>query len=117
MTDLVAILMEMRNGQVATDCNLKFNEVLKAVLDTGGKGELTIKLMLKPSKLGMGGAVIEVQASHECKLKKPELAVGSSYLFVTNEGMLTRDNPDQVAMFDEKAERREMEKNDRTGKQ
>ncbi len=100
MTDLLQVLLDMRNGQVATDCNAKFNEVLGAVLETGGKGELTIKLFVKPSKMGMGGAVIEVETEHECKTKKPELAVGRSFFFVTKEGDLTRDDPAQTAMFD-----------------
>ena len=99
MTDLLAVIMDMRNGAVAADCNEKFNEVLKAVLDTGGKGELNIKLKIEPSKMGMGGAVVEVKTEHECKLKKPELAVGTSLFFVTRDGNLTRDDPAQAAMF------------------
>ncbi len=107
MTDLLQVLLDMRNGQVAADCNAKFSEVLKAVLDTGGKGELNIKLLVKPSKMGMGGAVIEVETEHECKLKKPELAVGRSFFFVTKEGDLTRTDPDQNALFEgEKAEQK-----------
>jgi hypothetical protein len=90
----------MRNGQVAADCNGKFNDVLKSVLETGGKGELVIKLFLKPAKMGMGGAVIEVETEHDCKVKKPELAVGRSVFFVTKDGDLTRDDPDQTALFD-----------------
>ncbi len=99
MTDLLQVLLDMRNGQVASDVSQKFNEVLKAVIDTGGKGELTIKLFVKPSKMGMGGAVIEVETAHECKLKKPELEIGRSFFFVTATGDLTRDDPAQVAMF------------------
>lgn len=99
MTDVLAVVMDMRNGAVAADCNNKFNDVLKAVIETGGKGELTIKLKLEPAKMGMGGVVVEVEASHECKVKKPELAVGRSVFFVTGEGDLTRDDPAQVAMF------------------
>lgn len=100
MNDLLNLLLDMRNGQVAADVNAKFNEVLQAVLETGGKGELTIKLFLKPSKLAMGGAVVEVETEHECKLKKPELAIGRSIFFVTQEGRLTRDDPSQTGMFE-----------------
>lgn len=99
-TDLLQILLDMRNGQVAADCNDKFNKVLAAVLETGGKGELTIKLFVRPSKMGMGGAVIEVETEHECKAKVPELAVGRSLFFVTKDGRLTRNDPDQETMFD-----------------
>jgi hypothetical protein len=89
----------MRSGQVAQDANMKFNEVLKAVLDTGGKGKLSIELTIAPSKMGMGGCVVEVELNHECKLKKPELQIGKSLFFVTAEGTLTRDDPQQTAMF------------------
>lgn len=99
MTDILGVLLDMRSGQVASDCNNKFNEVLKAVIDTGGKGELTIKLLIKPSRMGMGGAVIEVETEHECKLKKPELQIGRSVFFVTAEGDLTRTDPGQEQMF------------------
>ena len=100
MTDLLQVIMDIRNGQVAMDINTKFNEVVKAVLDTAGKGELTIKLLVSPAKMGMGGAVIEAEVSHECKTKKPELKVGSGFFFVTKDGDLTRDDPAQVAMFE-----------------
>lgn len=102
--DLLGILLDMRSGQVAADCNQKFNEVLQAVLETGGKGELTIKLLIQPSKFAMGGAVVEVETEHECKSKKPELKVGKATFFVTREGRLTREHPDQTGMFEVAAE-------------
>ena len=101
MTDLLAVLLDMRSGQVAADCNAKFNEVLKAVIETGGKGKLTIDLMVEPSKMGMGGAVVEVETKHECKMKKPELAIGRSVFFVTKDGDLTRRDPAQEQMFEQ----------------
>ena len=99
MTDLLQTLLDMRNGRVVTDVNQKFNEVLSAVIETGGKGELTIKLIVKPSRMAMGGAVVEVETYHECKIKKPELEIGSSVFFVTKEGNLTRYDPDQQDML------------------
>jgi len=46
VTDLLRVLTDMRSGKVAIDCNQKFNEVLKAVLETGGNGKLTIELTM-----------------------------------------------------------------------
>lgn len=97
--DLLGILLDMRSGQVAADCNSKFNDVLAAVLETGGKGELTIKLFISPSKFAMGGAVVEVETEHECKTKRPELKVGKAIFFVSRDGKLTREPPDQVGLF------------------
>jgi len=104
MNDVLSVLLDMRSGQVAQDCNNKFAEVLKAVLETGGKGELTIKLLIKPSKYAMGGAVVEVETVHECKTKKPELAIGKSTFFVRQDGTLTRTDPAQERMFEENEE-------------
>ena len=42
--DLLQVLTDMRNGAVAIDISAKFDEMIKAVLETGGKGELTITL-------------------------------------------------------------------------
>lgn len=99
MTDLMAVLTEMRSGQVITDCNRKFNELLAAVYETQKKGVITIKVHVKPSKLAIGGGVIEVEAEHDCTITKPELPVGRSLFFVAQNGQLTRDDPAQSDMF------------------
>lgn len=95
MTDFVNLLIEMRDGQVAADINEKFNEVLMAVLNTARKGELTIKFKIKPSKMGMGGSVIEVETTHEAKTTRPELNIGQSVFFVDQAGTpsCARRNP------------------------
>ena len=89
MTDLLQVLLDMRSGAVAADCNEKFNEVLAAVL--------------------------EVQASHEIKTKKPELEIGKAFFFVAADGTLSRDNPAQSAMFQmDQADSVKEKKNGRT---
>jgi len=101
MSDFVSTLIAMRGGEVAVDCDLKFKEVLAAVLETGKEGEVILKIKVKPSKFAMGGAVIEVETSHECKVKRPELSIGKSLFFVAPDGSLTRDDPAQLAMYQE----------------
>ena len=107
--DVLRTLLDMRNGLVAADVNQKWNEVVTAVLETGGKGELTIKLMIRPSRLGMGGTVLEVQTEHDVKMKKPELEIGSQTFFIDKQGRLTRDDPAQTDMF-EQAEQTQIER-------
>ncbi len=99
MNDILSVLLDMRSGAVAADISKKFDEVVAAVLETGGKGELTVKLFVEPSKMGMGGCVLEVEAKHEVKTKKPELSIGRSVFFITKEGKLTREDPNQAQMF------------------
>ena len=102
-TDLIACLVEMRNGQVVIDLNEKFNKVLTGVLDTGGKGEMIVKLHVRPSKMGLGGAVVEVEMEHDVKVKVPELEIGKAFFYVNRDGTLTREDPAQTAMFEEPA--------------
>lgn len=101
MNDFLQVLMDMRSGSVAQDINSKFNELVSAVLETGAKGELTVKLLVKPSKFAMGGAVVEIETEHEVKSKVPELKVGKSVFFITKDGRLTREDPAQTAMFEQ----------------
>ena len=100
MTGLIHVLLEMRGGQVARDLDQKFNECLQSVLDTGGKGKLQVTLNIGASKFAMGGAVIEVEMSHDTKLTKPELKVGKAIFFVDRTGKLSRNDPNQADMFD-----------------
>ena len=72
----------------------------RSALATATKGTLTLKLTVAPSKLAMGGTVVEVEATHDCQIKKPELATGRSMFFVAPDGRsLMRDDPAQTAMF------------------
>ncbi len=100
MTDFINTIMECRNGEVAVDLNRKFNEILSAVLEVGGKGELDIKFKIKPAK-AKGGRVLEIDITHETKMKRPEMPVGVATFFVTTEGDLVRDNPAQTELFAE----------------
>ena len=90
----------MREGQVASDLIEKFNLVLQAVLETGKTGKMSIDLSISPSRVAIGGAVVEVEMEHNIKLRTPQLSIGKSAFFVSHEGELTRDNPAQAAMFE-----------------
>ena len=99
MTDFLSLLADMRSGAVVMDLNKKFNDVIAGVLDTGGKGEMVITLSIAPQKFGMGGVVLEVAAEHKVKTKVPELKIGSAVFFATDDGVLTREDPNQERMF------------------
>lgn len=100
-SDIHQLLIEMRSGRVLQDINTKFNQVLAAVLDTGSKGKVTIELNIEPGRMGSGGAVLEVELSHNIKLKTPEHDIGKAVFFVNQEGILTREDPEQTALFNE----------------
>ncbi len=99
MADLLNVLVEARSGGIIRDLNEKFNRVLTGVLETAGKGELVVKFSIEPAKQGFGGAVIEVDVTHDVKMKVPELKVGSAKFYVTKDGNLSRNDPAQEEMF------------------
>lgn len=101
--EVIGTLLDMREGRVVADINMKWAELVAAVLATGHKGKMQINLMISPGKRGFGGSVDEVKLVHEVKLSKPESKVGESTFFVTDKGGLSRDHPDQVSIFDDKA--------------
>ncbi len=105
--DFVSMLMEVQEGDAARMVNAKLQELMEAIRNTAGKGTLTIKMSIEPSKLAMGGVVQMVSASVEAAIKKPELGVGESVFFLTEDG-LSRNDPRQEAMFkyDEEKERK-----------
>lgn len=53
MVDFVSTLMDMRNGKVAADISRDFAEVYGAVLDTGGKGQITVTIDITPTRADM----------------------------------------------------------------
>lgn len=100
MVDFVNTLMEMRNGKVAADISIEFAEVYGAVLDTGGKGQITITIDITPTRADMSaGRIKEVSFEHSVKLKKPKHPIGPSTFFVTEDGNLSRTDPEQMEMF------------------
>lgn len=103
--DVLTTLADMRTGAVLIDVNDKFNELMNAVRATAAKGEISITLKVTPTKKNFGGSVAEVSIEHTVKSKIPELKVGTSTFFVSEEGRLSRDMPGQEKMFEIPAEK------------
>lgn len=99
--DFITMLVEMQGGETAMAINAKLAELMTAIKATAGSGKLTVEITIKPSKLGMGGVVQMVESTADVKIKKPELGLGSSIFFLTEEGTLSRQDPRQEQMFEE----------------
>jgi len=102
--DFVTMLMEVQSGEAAMLADRKLQELVQAIRDTAGGGTLTLKMSVKPGKLGMGGSVQTVVATVDVQIKKPELQLGDSIFYVTEEGQLSRSDPRQDALFEMKKE-------------
>lgn len=99
--NFLEFMQTFRRGELLTEANAQLEELIGAVQDTGGKGELTIKLPFKVNDAG------QIECLPNVTTKKPRRALGTGIYFATSEGRLTRRDPNQGDMFeDELADRR-----------
>lgn len=89
----------MRNGAVAIEGSEKLTEVLKAVMETGKKGKLGLVIEVTPSKWSMERGVTEVELVAKFTAIEPVHDPAKTTFFTSKEGTLSRDDPNQVAMF------------------
>jgi hypothetical protein len=95
VADILSTICELNRGNFAIECGRKLQELSDAIIDTGGKGRLVITLDVTPSGLKKG-RINQFEVRPEVKITKPQHDQGSSIFFVTPDGKLTRDDPDQM---------------------
>lgn len=83
-------LHQLRFGTLADDLTKALHELTAKCADTGRAGSLTLQISLKPGKGG------QIEVFDDIKLKLPKEERGSSIMFATPEGNLTREDPRQM---------------------
>jgi len=86
------VLRETRNGALVDELSAQLTELTKAVVETGKKGTLNLTLSIAPAK---GGAYV---VTDEVKLKAPEHDKEATLFFVSNQGDLLRNDPNQITL-------------------
>lgn len=104
VADIVSTMVSMNRGNFVIECGRKLDELSRAIVDTGGKGKLTIVLEVTPSGM-KDGRVNQFEIRPNVAINKPEHPQGKSIFFVTEDCKLTRDDPDQLEMSYEMPER------------
>ena len=104
MADFLSMLAEASNGNLAIKLSRDLTKLLDGVLDTNRKGEMNIKIILRPAKTDDGQ--VQVTVLSDTKLKVPEFGVGDSIFYVDANKNLTRTDPRQVEMFAEIPDRK-----------
>lgn len=90
--NLVELLTQIRKGKCLTEAQQKLQEVVKTCRATGKKGELTLKLQVKP------GAHGEMHITGTSEFKAPKADVTASLFYDDEQGALLRDDPKQIAL-------------------
>jgi hypothetical protein len=103
--DVLAVLAQVGRGSALDEISREFQDVMESVRQSGGSGEVVIKLKVEGKSWHPNtNQLTEVGITHSVSSKRPKRKIGASTFFVTRHGDLTRNNPDQVEMFDETGE-------------
>ncbi len=85
-------LAAMRFGELVDDLSTAMHELVDACSNTGKTGTLTLTIKIKPGKAG------QMELVDEVKTKLPPPEKGTTLMFVTPEGNLTRTDPRQMLL-------------------
>lgn len=88
--------MNLDAGSVVEDIQAKIRNVAKAALDTGNVGSVTIKLTFARN----GNSHNQLKVKDQVTAQLPKVARPDSLFFATDDGALTRQNPDQPSFGD-----------------
>lgn len=92
------LLRELEYGKCATECSEKLFELGAAIrklqIDRGGKvtGEIALKVKLTTDGDG------PCQLHYDVSIKKPKAKRGASVFWITKNGNLTREDPQQIPL-------------------
>lgn len=98
--NFLEFMQTFRRGELIHEANDQLEELIKAVKDTGGKGEISIKLPFKINEAG------QIECNPVVSMKRPRRPMGTGIYFATEDGQLSRRDPDQEDFLDELESRR-----------
>lgn len=88
-------LNEQRKGELSAELSNEFRKLVEHVRGTGRAGSLTLKLTIRPTEGGDGSTVL-LEDDVTVKLPKPKKM--KSLFFSTDDGRLTRNDPNQAEL-------------------
>jgi hypothetical protein len=100
MQDIIGVLTNIRNGGALMAINEDFTQLVKAVIATGKKGALTVKINLKPAGMNRQNEVTEMGVDLNVTSTIPKHPPGAGLFFVGKHGVLSRNDPAQTEMFE-----------------
>lgn len=101
--NFLEFIQGFRRGELLEHGDQKLAELIEAIQQSGQGGSLTLKITIKPNKAG------QLEAQPDLTTKKPTRSLGTGIYFATDEGRLTRRDPNQMDFEDELAPRRAMD--------
>ncbi len=97
VADVISTLVVLSRGRFVIEAGVQFQKLTDAIVDTGKKGSLTLKLEVTPSGL-KDGRVNQFEIRPEVTIQEPRHEMAKSIFFVDDNNKLLRDDPDQMDM-------------------
>ncbi len=101
--NFLEFIQTFRRGELLREGDQQMTRVIEAMADTGGDGEITIKLPFKLNKAG------QIECTPKITAKLPQRPMGTGIFFANDEGRLSRRDPNQFDIEDEIERRRAAE--------
>lgn len=98
--NFLEFIQSFRRGELLAEGDKLLNEVISAVRETGGNGAITIKIPFKVNKAG------QIECDPAFGVTKPRRPLGTGIYFATDDGALTRRDPNQGDWVDDLEGRR-----------
>lgn len=103
IADIVSTLVVLDRGRFVIEVGREFQELIDSIIETNKPGTISIKLKVAPSGWKKGtGRPNQFDFQPEVSIAKPRNEAGKTIFFVTDDNKLTRDDPDQIDMFEER---------------
>lgn len=99
--DFVALLQASRRGEIVREADELLAEMVRAIHEHGGRGDLTLKISVKKNEAE------QLEVSPTLKMNKPRRALGDGIFYATDDGKLSGADPDQEDLFNELEDRRQ----------
>ena len=98
--NFLEFIQGFRRGELLETGDQKMTELVEAIRETGNGGSLTLKVGIKVNKAG------QLEIVPDITIKKPTRSMGTGIYFATDDGRLTRRDPNQMDFVDELERRR-----------
>ncbi|PTX48707.1 hypothetical protein IQ03_02207 [Gemmobacter caeni] len=98
--NFLEFLQTFRRGELLAAGDGRLTELMEAIRETGQGGSLTLKFNFKVNKAG------QLEITPDLSIKRPQRAIGTGIYYATDDGRLTRRDPNQLDIEDEIERRR-----------
>lgn len=95
MLNFLEFIQTHRRGELLHEADAALTELISAIKETGGNGALVIKLPFKVNKAG------QLECDPMVEAKRPRRPMGTGIYYATEDGQLTRRDPDQADWVDD----------------